>query len=794
MITKKCATLLFALCLLSNFLIAINGRIIDFNSSQPIEGAIVQVEGQPLMAVSKSDGTFSIPCQEGQPLIIKHLAYETETALVAVDQMLVSMKTATHVADEISITGVRAGINQSYASTTILKSDLEKVNLGQDLPFLLNNQPGVVTTSDAGNHVGYTGIRIRGSDATRINVTINGVPVNDAEASGVYWVDLPDFASSVEGIQVQRGIGTSTNGNGAFGGSVNIQTRSRASKPYVEVNNAFGSFHTIKNTLNFGTGLLQNNLTADVRLSHIQSDGFIDRASSKLLSYFAGLGWYHKSSSIRLLTWSGKERTGQAWYGVAQNVLDTNRTYNIAGSFTDDNGQIKFYPNQTDNYTQTYYQLLFNHQYNAFKSLNITPFYTRGIGYYEEFKEDQSYEPYGLIPDSSNLPITQTTDLVRQRWLDNHFFGTTWNLNIDQNNYQLQWGGMLSQYKGLHFGKVKWLRNASKNDPDFEYYRNNATKNDANSYLKFTYQLRDKWYFTSDVQIRWVNYNFEGYDNFKTLSAQDIQHTFFNPKLGITFRPSSKWSAYLYFGQASKEPVRDDYRNSTPLSRPLPESMLNLETGLNYQAKALNLQLNIYHMDYKNQLILNGKINDAGEYVRQNVANSYRQGIELLAQLNYSKYWSINVNLCLSKNKISHFEEYIDDYDFGGQLQNNYTNVDIAFSPNATSAITLNTNPIKNISLGASYNMIGKQYLDNTMNNNRQLPGYGFGTLNLAIKCIASDKCNGTLRLIVNNLFNQVYESNGYTFSYIYNQTTTTENYFYPQAGTNYMLGLNLSF
>lgn len=712
-------------------------------------------------------------------------------------------------AREVEIIGNRLNSKSAGTFKNVDKSTIEKLNFGQDLPFLLDNTPGVVITSDAGAGVGYTGIRIRGTDATRVNVTINGIPYNDSESQGTFWVNMPDFASSLESIQIQRGVGTSTNGAGAFGASLNIQTQLQSATAYAELNNSVGSFGTFKNTVKAGTGLINDRWSFDARLSRISSDGFVDRGASLLKSYFLSGAYYGKKSSLRVNVFSGAEKTYQAWNGVSEsrlhgdiqgmqdyidrNGLDTEDATNLLNS--DSRRYNSFlYPDQNDNYWQDHYQLLYSNALNADWNMQFALHYTRGKGYFEEFKKYQRLSNYGLNPVTVGGTEISRTDLVRRRWLDNHFYGGTYAFQYGGfKNWQIILAGAYNEYEGDHYGQVIWAQYASNGNNSRKYYDNQGLKKDFNSYLKANYSLAN-WTFFGDIQFRQVDYTVLGIDkNLNPLNVADPLQ-FWNPKMGLSYQLSAEQHLYGSFSLTAKEPNRDDYINANLNVLPQAEHLQNVEAGYRIQKNNFNMGLNAYGMWYKDQLVITGKINEVGEYYRQNVDKSYRMGLEWDAQWVLNEKWNVLLNAAFSKNKIQNFTEYLDDYDLGGQQATDYKNTDISFSPNQVIGAELVYSPASNLSFSWQSKYVGKQYLDNTQNEGRKLNDFMLHHLRLGYQFKVNGLPRIQLGLKVENLFAYQYESNGYTYAYIYDNSRVTENFYFPQAGRNVMFNLNLKF
>ncbi|MEO6894084.1 MAG: TonB-dependent receptor plug domain-containing protein, partial [Ginsengibacter sp.] len=642
-------------------------------------------------------------------------------SLLASNYLLKAQDTSSHklgdtlMLDNIEITSIRASDKAPFTKTNLDKEQLAKVNLGQDLPFVLNQTPSVVVNSDAGNGVGYTGIHIRGTDASRINVTLNGIPYNDAESQGTFFVDMPDITSSVNSIQIQRGVGTSTNGAGAFGATINLSTNEVNKEKYLELSNSYGSFNTWKNTLKVGSGLLANHFLIDARVSRITSDGYIDRATSNLKSLYFSAAYINEKSSLRFNIISGKEKTYQAWNGVPESYLDSDRTYNSSG--TEKPGTP--YANETDNYIQTHYQLFYNHKINSLFSYNIAAFLSRGRGYYENYKADESFGDY-FLPDIINGTDTITsTDLVKRLWLDNYFYGSIFSLQYHKNKTDLTFGGGYTEYDGKHYNIVTW---AQQGFPvDYKYFNAPATKNDFNLYAKLMQSLGAGFTGFLDLQGHFIKYKIDGFKDRPDIRIKK-EYTFFNPKAGISFNKNN-YQAYLSFAVATKEPNRDDFEADVN-QIPKPETLYDVELGIEKKYETFNYGATFYYMNYHNQLVNTGKINDVGAQTRTNALNSYRAGIELQGSTIITKWMNITGNLSFSRNKIKDFTEYIEDYDNGGQKQNHYQNTDISFSPDVVGAASINFIPIKNGEINLQSKYVGRQFLDNTSHISRSLNPY----------------------------------------------------------------------
>lgn len=763
---------------------SLKGIVLDASTQLPIESAIIQHHQQRI--ITNADGSFLLKVASLDSLEITALGYKKQRVAVrSNDLVTILLEPINYYLDALEVKSIRASNKSPFTQTTISKSAIEQRNLGQDIPFILNQTPSIVVSSDAGNGIGYTGLRIRGTDATRINMTINGIPYNDAESQGLFLVNLPDIASSTNSIQIQRGVGTSSNGTGAFGATLNLSTNEFNAQPYAEINNSFGSFNTWKHTVKTGSGLIQDHFTIDARLSRISSDGYIDRASSNLSSFYLSTAYINQKTSVRFNVFSGKEKTYQAWYGIDENSLKTNRRFNSAG--TEKPGSP--YDNETDNYQQDHYQLFFNQQINRNWHFNTAIFYTKGRGYYEQYKANRRFSSFGLPnPIIGGTTITRT-DVVRQLWLDNDFYGQIYALQYKDLKNEITIGGGWNSYDGDHFGKIIWAQYAIPKD--YKWYDLFAKKTDIHQYIKWQHQLTNSWSSFVDVQYKTVKHRMDGFRNNPSLFI-NRSFQFVNPKMGIAYNQFNQ-KFYISYAVANKEPNRDDFEAGAT-QQPVHETLHDIELGYEVKNASFQYSLTGYWMIYKNQLILTGKVNDVGAYTRTNVPNSYRAGIELQGQVQISPKWSSFANATLSTNKIQSFTEYIDDYDNGGQKTIQHKNTQIAFSPSliATHGLQFNPNALLQINLNTKH--VGKQFLDNTSNNSRSLKA--FTTQDLSLLYQPRIKHIKQIQLIaqVNNIWNLMYEPNGYTFSYFASGNTTTENYYYPMAGIHYMIGCNISF
>ncbi|UUF16131.1 MULTISPECIES: TonB-dependent receptor [Flavobacterium] len=667
--------------------------------------------------------------------------------------------------DNVLVSAVRVTAKTPVTFSNMDKKEIKFRNLGQDIPVLMNYLPSVVTTSDAGGGIGYTGIRVRGSDATRVNVTINGIPYNDAESQGTFWVNMPDFASSVESLQLQRGVGTSTNGSGAFGASLNMLTDSYASKPTGEVSGSFGSFNSQKETVKFSTGLLNDHFELAGRLSRIKSDGYVDRASSDLKSYFLQGTYVGKTTLIKALVFGGTEKTYQSWNGIDAATLNSDRTFNSAGMYTDEAGNVRFYDNETDNYKQDHYQLHWSESFSDKWSTNLALHYTKGQGYYENYKEDADMAEYNLNP----VGAITTTDLVRQKWLDNDFYGTTFSAKYKDEKLDVILGGGWNKYEGDHYGKVIWARYASQSELGDHYYDDFSTKTDGNIFAKANYQFTEKLSFYGDLQYRRVEYKADSPET----GLVDDTFNFFNPKAGLNYEINQKNTLYFSYARANREPNRTDYEGGNVK----PEKLNDFELGWRFNSEKFQLNSNFYYMGYKDQLILTGRLDDVGAPIRANTEKSYRLGFEFDATISLSEKFILRPNFTLSSNKNV-------DLAVEGQY---YGTTKIAYSPEVIAGNIIVYSPIKSLHISLLQKYVGEQYMNNIELPEAKLADYFVNDLNVSYEIKPKSIFKSiTITGLVNNILDKKYVSNGAMWD-IY-------PYYYPQAGINFLAGLTLKF
>lgn len=775
---------------------SITGSVRD-GEGNVLTGANVMLRNTYRGTVTDRDGSFSLSGLKAGAYTVRisYVGFQAAEEKVRLDQdkhMEFILQPSEILGEEVVVSAVRATQQTPTTFSVVTEEEINRDNLGRDMPYLIAREPSVVTTSDAGNGIGYTGIWIRGSDMTRINVTINGIPVNDPESHYVFWVDLPDLAGSVNTMQIQRGVGSSTNGAGAFGASVNIETNALRLDPYGEISTSFGSFKTWKNSIKFGTGLIRDHWYFDGRASLISSDGYIDRAGAGLKSFFLQGGYYGEKTLVKAVAFSGTERTYQAWYGLDRPTMDTARTFNWAGAIFSEDGSLHFYDNQVDQYQQDYYQLHFSRQLSPSLNLSLAGHYTAGKGYYEEYMQQQSFTDYGLDPlyfgaDSMLTPggwtlfyhdTVDVTDLIRRRWLDNDFYGITYSLRYRQNKTDLILGGAVNRYgNARHFGEMIWAGFSGAAGNDHIFYDNTAEKNDRNVYLKAIYSPTDRIGLYADLQYRNIVYGVSGDEIYKQPVVIDETFHFFNPKAGFTYTTPSAGMLYLSYGLANREPIRDDYIDAPEGEKPEHETLHNIEAGVRKKTGTSMFAGNLYLMVYRNQLVLTGEINDVGAFIRENTGRSYRAGLELTGSYSLGPHLLLSGNISLSRNKTDHRQ-----LNSEGMMES-YDDTDISFSPWLVSHMQISYIPLKQLEIDLSGKYVSKQYLDNTQNPELVLDGYLISDLRLGYKVSLPLMRELEVILSIHNLFNRLYETNGY----VYDGTP----YFYPQAGIHFQAGVS---
>jgi iron complex outermembrane receptor protein len=765
----------------------IYGRVTDV-SGNPLAGVGIAIENTLIGVQTDSEGNFSFTRLKDGFYILRFsfIGYETQIKEVTVrGETIINMTLPekTFMTEEVLVNATRAGEHSPLAYTTVSKEIIKNNNIVQDIPYLMSYTPSMVVSSDAGTGVGYTNLNIRGSDIRRINVTIDGIPVNDAESHGVWWVDLPDIASSADNIQIQRGVGTSTNGAGAFGATINIQTSSLNREPYAEINSSYGSFNTSKNTINFGTGLINNKFAVDARLSKIWSDGYIDRAFSDLNSFYISGTYYREKSILKLIIFSGTEHTYQAWLGVPKDSLTTNRTYNPYS-----------YENETDNYWQNNYQLHYSKKINDFLHANAALHYTNGKGYYENLKSDSKFSSYNLPDAIINNDTVTSTDFIVQKWLKNDFYGIIYSLEYKQNKLNIILGGSWNHYAGNHFGDIIWAKIVTFIDEKYRWYKGTGDKKDLNTFVKINYSPWSKLNLYADLQLRNINYSLSGFDDNRKDITQDHKYNFFNPKAGLLYSLNKKQKLYASFGISKREPDRGNFTDADPGKTPGPEKLYDLEAGYEFNSSKLNLKANLYYMYYKDQLISTGEINNVGDPVLTNVSKSYRQGIELESGIQILTNISWYGNITLSRNIIPIFVDYTDNWDTWSQETDTLRNKTISFSPSIIACSIIDYELFKKIHFNFTTKYVGKQYVDNTQDPGRILKAYLVQNLSLSYTVKNKTFKRLMFQFTLNNLFNKKYETNAWVYKYFEGGSLKTLDGYFPQAGINFMFRASIMF
>ena len=738
------------------------------------------------------------------------------------------------------VTATRATRTTPIAYTNLDKKDIAKKNFGQDLTYLLLGTPSLITTSDAGTGIGYTSLRVRGTDASRINITNNGIPVNDAESHSVFWVNLADFASSVKDIQIQRGVGTSTNGAGAFGASVNMQTATLNPTAYGSFDGSYGSFNTHKETVRFGTGLIGNHWTFDGRLSNIGSDGYLDRADVSLNSYYMQTGYFDNSTAIKFILYGNKEKTYHAWnYATKEQMAAFGRKFNSCGYMNmthadgtisrpdvdydvpgtkeiyDAGGHFNYYEDQTDNYIQTNAQLLIDHNFSNNWKMNVGLHYTKGDGYYQEYKDDRKFKQFGLESfKNADGETVKRSDLIRKKAMDNHFGGGIASIQYNDHNLHATLGGGYNYYEGDHFGRVLWVKNyMGELNPDKDYYRNTGKKNDGNIYMKAEYEFIKGLTGYADIQYRHIRYQIDGMNDKWNDATDNLQHfdidekfDFCNPKIGLNWQPNANHRVFGSISMAHKEPTRNNYTDGYINEHPKSEQLLDYELGYQYANKYFHAGANFYFMDYKDQLVLTGELNEIGEAVAANVPDSYRTGIELMAGLRLPCGFTWDINATLSRNRIQDFKEtlygHTEDWEDLAPVVINHGDTHIAFSPD----FILNNRfgyTWKGLNASLETQYVSDQYMSNANVEDHKLDAYFVSNLNLAYTFNLKSMKSLTIGATVYNLFNEEYENNGWAYSdftghmegekVVMDKRNNSTGYA-AQAGTNFLISLGLNF
>ncbi|MBN2632194.1 MAG: TonB-dependent receptor [Bacteroidales bacterium] len=776
--------------------VSVFGKVTD-EKGFPLSGAAVTVDDSFLGTVCDAEGNYFLGGLKRERYMIRFsfVGYEPQTLAIfpqADTGLNVMLLPATLVTGEVIVNAVRAGERTPMAYSTVGNETIRKSNTGQYIPFLLQLTPSLVETSEAGNGIGYTNMRIRGTDASRINVTIDGIPLNDPESQQVFWVDLPDLASSVDNIQVQRGVGSSSNGAGAFGATVSIQSKSPSGEPFAELESAAGSYNTFRNSAAAGTGLIADKFALQMRMSKIKSDGYIKRTGSDHTSSNISGVFIAGKSRFRANILLGEEHTGLGWWGVPREMLAVDRRYNPAGEYTDDEGFTRYYDNETDNYRQDHYQLIFGHSFSDALNISTALHYTRGKGYYEEYNEDEDLSEYISVPSLN-------TDLITRKWMSNDFYGIVASLKYKTGRLEILSGANSNYYSGDHFGTIIWSK-YSNVEKDQQWYFNNGTKYEAGIFTRATVALNSKISVYGDLQYRYIDYRMTGEDDDHKDLEQDHRYGFFNPRAGLFWSISSTQEGWLSFSVAGREPTRADFKEAAgdPEATPQDEKLYDAEAGYRIRSRIFTVGLNAYLMYYRDQLIPTGELSSTGYSIMTNVEKSYRSGVEISAGIKPFRFMEWNMNLTLSRNKIAGFTEYYTYYDTITWEQEYKSKalglVDIAYSPSVICSGDLALHIRKNLEMHLTGKYVGKQYFDNTMSSDRMIDPYFVNNLMISWEPEVKKTKGIRLRLFVNNIFDAQYESNAYGGNWYEGGVEKTWSYYFPQAGINYMLSAGITF
>ncbi|MGE5406293.1 MAG: TonB-dependent receptor [Methanosarcina sp.] len=781
----------------------IRGQVTDEND-EALAGAGISIENTNLGTISDKEGMYSFSgLKDGvYSLKVSFVGYQPMTYEVRLEKVAVlnvKLIPSSIMTDEVLVNATRAGEHTPLAYSTIDRETLRKFSTAQDLPYLLSLTPSLVETSEAGNGVGYTSMRIRGTDANRINVTVDGIPLNDPESQQVFWVDLPDIASSVDNIQIQRGVGTSSNGAGSFGATVSIQTQNPENDPVAEVSSSYGSFNTMKNMISAGTGLLGGKFAFNMRYSDIRSDGYVDRTGSNHHSAFFTGVYRTERSRLKANIILGEEHTGIGWWGVPKDSLKTNRTYNPSGEYTDENGHIQYYNNESDNYKQDHFQLIYSFKASEYAGLNAAFHYTKGKGYYEEYKDDQKFSDYNLSAIGIGGQVITATDLIRRKWLDNDFYGMVYSFNYKKDRSEIILGGGFNRYLGDHYGTVIWMRNAGVTEKDYTWYFNNSVKDEFSIYGKLNYDLSEKLKLYGDLQYRVLQHSMMGPDDDLKDITQTYRFNFFNPKAGLFYEINSNQQAWMSLSVGNREPSREDFKEAAgdPDATPKPETLYDAEAGYKFRNEKSYLSATLYGMFYKDQLVPTGQLSDVGYSIMTNVDKSYRMGVELSAGTRILNHLNWATSLTLSRNKIRNFTEYYTDYnttDWSEQyLSKDLGLVDIAYSPSIVWSSDINySKGFFGIHLISKF--VGKQYFDNTMSEDRSIDPYFVNNIRIDLSPKIASLKKMDIQFYINNILNESYENNAYGGNWYEDGAEKSWSYYFPQAGVNYMLRVGFKF
>jgi len=809
---KKITYILFALFLMTvvaNAQKSILSGIVKDEQGNALSGATILIKGSFIGSSADIDGNYSISVTKGTyDIEYSFIGYESisRTVDLSSDKTVdIVLKEKTYLGTEVIVKAIKASSESPFAQTTINKADIDKKNVNSDIPFQLEMTPSAVATSENGTGYGYSALRIRGTDLSRINITINGIPYNDPESQGVYFVNMPDFSASTSEVQIQRGVGTSANGSAAFGASINFQTLGIEEKPYSRLATTIGSFGTFKRSFAAGTGLLNNKFAFDFRYSKLTSDGYIQNGFTDHSSFFLSGTYSSKKSLLKANVIIGEQKTGITWWGVPDYMIDSIRNYNPAGVYYDEKGNEHYYKDQTDNYWQNHYQLFYSYEANNYLNINLSGFVVTGKGYYEQYKEDENISDYGITPfwigSDSIVGLTSleledssitTTDIIRQKWLDNIYYGSSVSLNYSKDRINISTGGGYNTYDGDHFGKIKWSTYNIGIPYNYEWYHNTGKKSEAHGFGKVSYKINKSLIAYADLQVRSIFYTMRGPDDDGELIDQEHNYLFINPKFGVSYFPNTTNKLYASFGQANREPTRADLKDAVKnggTDFPKAELLNDFEAGYMYKSRNIKAGINIYYMLYKDQLVQTGELSSVGYPIMTNVENSFRRGIEILYGFRLLNIVTFEGNTALSQNKITDYIEYAEAYDSSWNYfthEQKLGTTDISYSPNFVQSVQLGYSFFKNAGVQFIVKSVGKQYIDNTSDKDRTIDAYSKADIQLVYKWVYKSGKTIDFQFVVNNVLNAKYNTNAYGGNWYEQGKEFSWVYYFPSAPINF--------
>ncbi len=812
MIKKFASLFLFQMVMFGSLMaqIVVSGKISGLDG-QPLPGANIVVSDTGKGTVSGNDGSYSIELPKGgiTTLRVSYIGFKSQDRTVQLRKNAnidFRLEEEHLVTNEVVVSAIRAGSKTPVAYTNISKSDIKERQVTNDIPYMLSLTPSAVTTSESGIGLGYTALRIRGADPTRINITANGIPLNDAESQSVFWANMPNFAGSVEEIQIQRGVGTSTNGAAAFGATINMRTNNYNANPGATVSSAVGSFNTFINSAEMNTGLINKKYAFEARYTDLQTDGYVRRAFSDHHSLYLGAAMVNDRSLLRATVIHGNQKTGISWNGVTKEEMDKDRRYNSAGKYKDENGNTRFYDDETDNYRQTHYQLAHSYTVSSLFDVNATLHYTFGEGFYDSYKANRKYSKYGWDNVVIDGVTIKSTDAIQQKWMRNHFYGAVVSAGYHPENFDFSVGAGWNRYDGDHFGEVVWMRYMGNHQKGDQWYKNNGDKKDFNVFGKANWQPAEGLNVMVDLQYRIINYAITGFDDDVMAMNIDQSYNFFNPKAGVYYDFNSKNKAYTSLGISNREPTRTNLKdaNGDPNATPLSERLYDWELGYSFVSSRVNANVNFFYMFYKDQLLPTGEKSEVGYDIMTNVEKSFRRGVEITAGAKITSWLNWDANLTFSENKVDDFilqGDVLDDNweSTGKWLKQSLGTTNIAFSPSVVAASMISVMPVKQVKASFISKYVGKQYLDNTSSDERSIDSYFVNDLQFDYSLFPASMKRVVFQLSINNIFNNKYINNGYAGVSLFENGTSTPRqeswvYYYPQAGTHFSGKITLNF